>query len=198
MGEAWPVERREGGLNAYRLPALPCAMRVITDGAQEFDVRVVAKHAGGLEMAYEGVWMRMHVSGLGFGAVGLPASWRAERDRLLAQADGKIRDGLVALAERFGQLKQAQGWDRIGTRSAPGRIGIWLSHAERGKGGGRGPVAEADRVGLLVVIQAPTNEPTQLAMGPIYAELGLIGQVNRGGRGMRRWRRRCMSWWMRR
>lgn len=104
----------------------------------------------------------------------------AQRDWLLAQADKKIRKGLIKLAKKFPQLKKARDWGHVTSqKSDTGRVGIWLFHVNKGKAKTvRGPLPKNERFTVLVVVQSPPPEPVQLAMFPKYPNLGLVGQVN--------------------
>ena len=104
----------------------------------------------------------------------------AKRDRLLAEADGKIRSGLVELAEKFPQLKKAKSWDgQIHRPARDGQISLWLFHTHLGKAADSAQfVPEKDRYSLLAVVRPPHSQPIQMMMGPLYPDLGLVGQVN--------------------
>jgi len=109
----------------------------------------------------------------------LPQNIIEQRNKLLSEADTKIRSGISKLAEKFPQLKKAKRWERvISKKSGSGRIGIIFHHTHIGKVKTmKEPIPEKEQFGLLVVIQSPPKKPTQLAMGTLYPDLGLVGQV---------------------
>ena len=102
------------------------------------------------------------------------------RDKVLAQADMRIRSGLRELSETFPQLNKARDYERTITgASAKGRISIGLFYAHEGKAKTmKIPVPEDEQSSVLVVIQPPFITETQLSIGPIYPNLGLVGQVS--------------------
>lgn len=102
-----------------------------------------------------------------------------QRNKLLAEADSKIRSVLVELADKFPQLKKARDWeqDTLG-HSAKGRIGIHLFHSDQGKiKTAQQAIPENDRYSVLIIVNEPPKEPTQLSMGLLYPNLGLVGQI---------------------
>lgn len=111
-----------------------------------------------------------------------PALWPhilAQRDFLLAQADTKIRKGLLDLAKKFPHLKNARGWESVAAgQSDTATVRILLFHVHTGKARTvRQPLPESERYSVLVVIQPPPRELTQLDMSPLYPNLYLVGQV---------------------
>jgi hypothetical protein len=103
------------------------------------------------------------------------------RDRLLSKADHQIRTGLLTqFVEKYPQIRKARDFETmISGKSEEGRIGISLRHIHSGKAKTMDePVPENERFSVLVVIQEPPRMPTQLEMGPIYSNLGLVGQIN--------------------
>lgn len=111
----------------------------------------------------------------------LSAELLGQRNRLLAQADAKIREGVIQLAERFPNLKKGRDWDRLSRPSQIGRIGISFRRSYRGKAATEeSPFPEEEEFGVLVVIEEPRPELMQLATSPLYANLGLVGQVGSG------------------
>ena len=111
-------------------------------------------------------------------AAGLPAGIQNERDRLLAEADAKIRDGVRKLAETYPLLKKGMSWERLKLASAPGRIGIHIRRTQAGKG--RTDALEfppSEAFSILVVVKPPPDEIEQLALRRMYPRLGLVGQV---------------------
>ncbi len=113
-------------------------------------------------------------------ATELPPQLRAERDRLLTEADAKIRQGLIDLAKKFPQLKKAEDWNDIQRQSEASRIDIWMRHTHLGKGRStRKHIPEHDRYSVLVLIRQPLPQPEQTAMSMfrLYPNLGLVGQV---------------------
>ncbi|MCF7731803.1 MAG: HEAT repeat domain-containing protein [Akkermansiaceae bacterium] len=108
----------------------------------------------------------------------LPEEIQLERDRLLAEADAKIRSGIRKLAETYPLLKNGQSWDRLKMASDPGCIGIHVHRTQVGKGrtdAREFPPSEA--FSILVVVKPPPDEIEQLAIMPLYPRLGLVGQV---------------------
>jgi len=104
---------------------------------------------------------------------------QAERDKLLSEADTKIRRGIVELAEKFTQLRQARDWKDVAQQSETGRISIWLRHTHLGKGRStRDYVPKNDRYSVLVIIQPPPTVTSAMGMAPLYPNLGLVGQVH--------------------
>jgi hypothetical protein len=105
---------------------------------------------------------------------------RDKRDKLLAQADATIRKGLLELGEKYPQMKKAEKyWESLAGASSPGRIGITYFHSDQGKAATmpKGTVPEKERVSVLVVIKPPPEEMEQLALFPLYPNLGLVGWV---------------------
>ena len=65
----------------------------------------------------------------------LSAEVLSQRNKLLAEADAKIRKGIVELAKQFPNLKKGKDWDRLSRPSASGRIGIHFRRSYGGKAG---------------------------------------------------------------
>lgn len=107
---------------------------------------------------------------------------RTERDRLLAEADGRIRTGLHELANEFPQLRITNRGtleEKTSRRSPAGQIRFWAAHYHGGKAGTSEPVAERDRYSILLFLKPLRwREPAeQLAMDQRYPGLGLTGRI---------------------
>ncbi|MHC4212050.1 MAG: tetratricopeptide repeat protein [Planctomycetota bacterium] len=104
---------------------------------------------------------------------------RKERDRLLGEIGAEIRKGIIELSQRFPQLAKSSDWTRfLAETSGQGRIEIGLRHIYGSKSGNSSkPVLENDRYSVLVVIKPPPPQTEQIAMFPLYPNLGLVGQV---------------------
>lgn len=107
---------------------------------------------------------------------------RARRDRILAEADRKVRDGLKQLAETHPQLKKTN-WgtleEALAGESPAGRISIWAAHYQGGKSGLKTPVAKEDRYNLFVLLR-PLHWPVpggEWRMDQMHTHLALMGQV---------------------
>lgn len=111
----------------------------------------------------------------------LSAELLARRNELLAQADAKIRRGIIQLAERFPNLKKGKVWDSLLRPSQAGSINILFRRSCQGKvATEKSPFPEEEKFGVLVVIEQPRPEDMQLATSPLYPNLGLVGQVGAG------------------
>ncbi|MHC4388624.1 MAG: M56 family metallopeptidase, partial [Planctomycetota bacterium] len=105
-----------------------------------------------------------------------------ERDRLLAEADAQIRQGLLELAERFPQLSHLRrGRNRqwLMSPSEAGHINVALSHPPPPKAQPRYgvPFRESERFGIRVTVRPRPSEIPQMALLPIYPNLELVGHV---------------------
>jgi beta-lactamase regulating signal transducer with metallopeptidase domain len=102
-----------------------------------------------------------------------------ERDRLLAEADMQIREGLLELAKGFPQLRKERNWQWLMSPSEAGRISIVLSHPPPPKARRRYgvPFRERERFSIGVIVRPRPSEIEQLAWLPIYPNLELGGQV---------------------
>ncbi len=100
-----------------------------------------------------------------------------ERDRLLAEADQRLRKGLIALGEEFPRLKAVHHWNLVAGQSSPGSMIVHLSTVtEESKTTGGVDVAEGERFSLLVnIIPADRVDKQQLKVGILYRNLGLFG-----------------------
>ncbi|NQU20499.1 MAG: HEAT repeat domain-containing protein [Candidatus Nealsonbacteria bacterium] len=103
----------------------------------------------------------------------------ARRNELLAEADAKIRTGLVKLAQKYPYLKKAKAWRTVSDKSGPGRIGVFIVHTKHQGSKAAQPTGdpEGEEVTILVMLEEPRSEENQLA-GPIYPNLGLVGQIS--------------------
>lgn len=115
-------------------------------------------------------------------AVAPAADVRARRDKILAEADAKIRAGLAKLAEDFPQLKKTN-WGTLAQalagKSPPGRISIWVAHYSGGRTGVRTAVEKKDRYNVMVLLR-PLRWPVppgEWRMQRLHGELALMGQV---------------------
>jgi beta-lactamase regulating signal transducer with metallopeptidase domain len=102
-----------------------------------------------------------------------------ERDRLLAEADARIRKGLLQLATRFPQLRKERSWQWLMSPSEAGRISIGLSYPPPPKARPRHgvPFRETERFSIWVTVRPRPSEIPQMALFPKYPNLGLVGQV---------------------
>ena len=109
----------------------------------------------------------------------LPEGVAQERNRLLAEADAKIRDGVRKLAEAWPLLKKGQSWERLARASDPGTIGIGFRRTQPGGKGGTDERAfpPSEAFSILVVVKLPPDEIEQLSLRRMYPRLGLVGQV---------------------
>ena len=106
-----------------------------------------------------------------------------ERDRLLAEADEKLRAGLLELSRRFPQMRRSTHGTiekDLAGRSAPGGITIWVGRFHDGKGGLKAAVPENDRYFVSVHLQALAYsvQAPQMGMIELYPSIGLMGQIN--------------------
>ncbi len=108
----------------------------------------------------------------------LPDDVLRRRDELMAGADRRIRDGLVALADRFPTLRKAHEWDAVGKPSAAGGLSIRLARWSGVSKLGEDDAPAPERFGVLVFIMPQHAPMTQMAMWPNYPRLRLVGQVN--------------------
>jgi hypothetical protein len=134
---------------------------------------------GGLQEALRNAVVRIGPLNRQALAASLPQAIQDERDRLLAKADARIREGVQQLAETYPLLTKGQSWEHLKVASDPGRIGIYFRRQQGGKGAtdsGTFPPAEA--FGILVIIKPPPDEIEQLVFMPVCPRLGLVGQVN--------------------
>ena len=111
----------------------------------------------------------------------VPAKLKDDRGRLLAEADARIRNGLLDLAEKFPHMKNARDWGQLSRIEKPpaglDRLSLWLSHNSGGKAGTSDrPVPENERFSVLVSLGPPSPQITQMVRSPIYPCLGLTGQ----------------------
>ncbi len=111
-------------------------------------------------------------------------------DALLAQADAKIRTGLLRLSRRFPQLQRTNSGTllpELAQRSPAGSLGIYVVHQGNGrrvKGGGLTPVARKDAYSLVVFLRHGARfddvSREQMAESELYPRLHLMGQVIAG------------------
>ncbi|MHC4192996.1 MAG: hypothetical protein ACYSP9_02330 [Planctomycetota bacterium] len=103
----------------------------------------------------------------------------AQRDWLLAQADAKIRKDLLELAKKYPHLKNARGWESVAAGlSDTATVCISLSYLSPQKVKTvHQPLPQSERYSIMVIIQAPSRELTQLKMSPLYPNLCLVGQI---------------------
>lgn len=83
----------------------------------------------------------------------------------------------MKLAEKYPYLKKAEAWQTVWAKSDPGRISMHVNQMTVGKTGQPAPVPEGERFFILIVLQEPPSKPFQMEMGPIYPNLGLVGQI---------------------
>jgi beta-lactamase regulating signal transducer with metallopeptidase domain len=102
-----------------------------------------------------------------------------ERDRLLAEADQRLREALIALGEEFPQLKAVHHWNLVAGQSSPGSMIVHLATVtEESKARGGVDVAEGERFSLSVnVVPADRVHKQQLKVGILYRNLGLFGMA---------------------
>jgi len=103
-----------------------------------------------------------------------------KRNELLAEAANKIRTGLVKLSDKYENLEEARDWQStISKKSQTGQIDIWLFHTDTGKARtSKSSIPDRKEYSVLVVIQPPPEQITQLSLSDLYPNLGLVGQVN--------------------
>jgi len=114
-------------------------------------------------------------------AASLPEGIAPERDRLLAAADAKIREGVRKLAKTYPLLKKGVSWEHLELASTAGCIGIEFRRQQEGKARtdtAKFPPSEA--FGILVVVKPPPDEDAQLSLGALFPRLGLVGRVGTG------------------
>jgi len=165
-----------------------------TDGAQVIDGRIHLKTTVGLNRGEGGEappeWvekltaplqkeLRLVTLKLAFAP---PAEVAAERDRLLAHADRKLRAGLRELAKTYPQL-HITNWgtleEALAGRSPAGRISIWVGRYHGGSTGIQRPVPKELGYNVFVLLR-PLHWPVppgQWAMHPMYSRLALMGQA---------------------
>jgi internalin A len=108
-----------------------------------------------------------------------PTGIAEQRDRLLGEADQLLRDGLIALAERFPQVRKSGRWDDLTRPSAAGSVGILFMHTDRGLGNDtRDPVPDEESFSFMAVIKTPPEQAEQWSLLPMYPRLGLVGQCH--------------------
>ena len=102
-----------------------------------------------------------------------------QRDELMSKADEQIRSGLLEFAEKYPQISKVRDFQRtISGQSEKGRISIWPRQTHLGKGATTDqPVPEKEQFSVLVMLQEPPNK-SAMGMGPIYPNLGLVGQIH--------------------
>jgi len=115
-------------------------------------------------------------------AVALSADTRKLRDRILAEADVKLREGLRDLAKTFPQLRRTSRRTlerRIQGRSAKGTISLYVCRSHRVKGGSEAPVRERDRYVFIVGLRPlrGSGGEQQMATSYLYPHLALIGKI---------------------
>jgi len=103
----------------------------------------------------------------------------ARRDKLMAEAERRIRKGLLELAADFPQLAEAANRQaETRDRRADEGIAVTLFHPHLGKGRDSDRfVPEEERCTLVVVVRPAPPKPTAMAMFPLYPHLDLVGQV---------------------
>jgi hypothetical protein len=102
------------------------------------------------------------------------------RDRLLSKADHEIRTGLLTqFVEKYPQIRKARDFEStVSGQSEKGRISIFFRHTHLGKAKTTDePIPEKEQFSVLVILQEPPNN-SAMGMGPIYPNLGLIGQIH--------------------
>jgi hypothetical protein len=110
-------------------------------------------------------------------------SARQQRDRILAEADAKIRSGMAEMTGKFPQLARTN-WgsivDALEGRSPAGRVVIWAGHYQDDRTGLKTPVPKNDSYNALVMLRPLEwpEPPGQWALKPMYASLALMGQVH--------------------
>ncbi len=104
-----------------------------------------------------------------------------ERNKLLAEADMRIRSGLLKLSDKFPQLKKARDWEgTISGKSPNGRIKIWLRHTHKGKGKSTQKFVPRDKQSnVMVIILPPPEKIWAMGLFPLYPNLGLVGQIQK-------------------
>lgn len=108
-----------------------------------------------------------------------------ERDRLLADAGKKFRAGILALAEKYPQLRKAAigsvKMDSLKTALAgasdPGTIFIQVNWPPMNKAGPMQEIPEAERYDITVLIREPPNEAVAAMLTSLCSQLNLVGQV---------------------
>lgn len=114
-------------------------------------------------------------------AVALPADTGKLRDRMLADGDVKLREGLRDLAKTFPQLRRTSRRTlerRIQGRSAKGTISLYVCRSHRVKGGSDAPVGERDRYVFIVGLRPLRGSGgQQMVTFHLYPHLALIGQI---------------------
>lgn len=107
----------------------------------------------------------------------------AQRDRILAQADRRIRQGLLKLAEEYPVLKTTN-WgtleEAVDGSSPPAHLEIWAGHFSGGNDGLKQPVPPDAAYNVLVTVRplAWPEPPGQWQQKQLYANLALMGQVH--------------------
>ena len=117
-------------------------------------------------------------------AVRITPEREKERDRLLAEADQKLRRGLLALAEKFPQLRQTNYGplaDGLAKPSPAGQIRIAVGRYAVGRYGGAAngatqPVAERDSYLFELILKPVGGEAEQFKVWDVFQNLGLEGR----------------------
>lgn len=112
---------------------------------------------------------------------------QAERDRLLKQADHKLREGLKAMAKDFPPLRTAnnKGLEKAldESDSPEGTISFWVGRATwDSKAPWKAESIRPEQAWSLMVYigrpPGPDESPRQMAEFPLYEKLGLVGQID--------------------
>jgi hypothetical protein len=106
---------------------------------------------------------------------------RAHRDRIIAEADGRLRAGLLDLAKKYPVLAKTN-WgtleEALSGTSPKGTLMIWAGHYSGSPDGLKAEVPEKERFNILISLE-PIHWPSDghWAMNQVYPNLALMGQV---------------------
>jgi beta-lactamase regulating signal transducer with metallopeptidase domain len=115
-----------------------------------------------------------------------PAALMRERDRLLAVADNDFRDGILILADKFPQLRQAAvGATKkeslvaaLDGSSKPGTISIQVNWPPRTKAGPTFEIPEAERYDVTISLYERPADPVAAGdLTSFYPKLKIVGRV---------------------
>jgi len=103
---------------------------------------------------------------------------QAERDKLLAEAETQILQGLTDLAEQFPHLERSTQWQTIlrPLEGSPGWLRITLYHYMPQFD--PDPTPERERFRFAVDVRPPPPAKARVFSQPLYPNLGLVGHID--------------------
>lgn len=185
-----------GKIGPAAKPAVPCLIRALEhdeDGAP--GSAVVALGRIGDASAIPGLMASTEGKPPGFGrdvakaiaqiqrpmirkaATEMSPQLRAQRDRLIVEADATIRQGLSRLKKKFSHLAKGEDMYEASRPAGRNRPSIWLRYTNMGETGTRYSVPREDRFRVEVILWSPSSKTWSKSLDPVYPNLALVGNV---------------------